>query len=96
MILGPYTVHPGVIWENEFPEPSSAQQVSRTILGNLIVKSVPLTKNKIIISTKDMGTKSRGVFTRDIIVYLKQAELDGSTVPFTYRGASYNTLVASP
>ena len=95
MMLDSFTLHPGVIWENEITEPAAAQQVSRTILGNYDIQSVPLLKRKIVIATKDSGGRSRGYFKRDLIEHLRVAELNRTTVVLTYRDVIYNTKVAA-
>ena len=93
MMLDLFTLHPGCIWENEITEPAVAQQVSRSILGNYDIRSVPLPKRPIVISAKDAGTRARGYFQRDLIEHLRQAELNRTTVTMVYRGITYSTIV---
>lgn len=95
MIIGSYIIHPGVIWENEMTQPAAAQQMTRTMLGNVDIKSVPLLKREMVFSTKDSGSKSRGYFEREVIDFLREAELNGTVVVVIYRGVSYNLIVKS-
>lgn len=93
MILGPHTLHRGVLWVNEITAPSVAQQVDRTILSNIHIYSNPLVKREMIIEARDSGSTARGYFTREQVEYLKDAELNGTTVVLQYRGVSYNTVI---
>lgn len=93
MIMGPFTLHPGVLWVNEITAPVVAQQITRTILSNIYIHHTPLSKKELLIEARDSGTKSRGYFTREQIEYVREAELNGTTVVIQYRGVSYNTVV---
>lgn len=93
MIMGPFTLHPGVLWVNEISAPNVAQQIKRTILSNIHIHHTPLTKKEIMIEARDSGQRSRGYFTREQMEYIRDAETNGSTVVIQYRGISYNTVV---
>lgn len=93
MILGPYTLSPGVLWINEITAPAVAQQMDFTVLGNVHIHNAPILKKEIVLEARDSGKRSRGYFTREQVDYLRAAELSGSTVPMQYRGVSYSTIV---
>jgi len=93
MIMGSFTLHPGVLWVNEVTAPVVAQQIDRTILSNIHIHHTPLSKKEMLIEARDSGQRSRGCFTREHVDYLRAAEESGSTVVLQYRGISYNTVV---
>lgn len=93
MIIGSYTLHPGVLWVNELTAPAVAQQITRTILSNTHIYHNPITNREMIIEAKDSGNRARGYFTREQVEYLRTAEQNGTTVVLQYRGVSYNTIV---
>ena len=93
MILGPYTLVPGVLWVNEITAPVIAQQIDITILGNVHIHNGPILKKTIIIEARDSGKLVRGYFTRAQVDYLRAAETNGTTVVIQYRGVTYNTIV---
>ena len=93
MIIGPYTLHPGVLWVNEITTPAVAQQIDRTILDNIHIHHSPILKKEMIIEARDSGNRVRGYFTRSQVDYLRAAEQNGTTVVVQYRGVAYNTVV---
>ena len=93
MIMGSFTLHSGVLWVNEVTAPSVMQQITRTILGNIHIRHVAVTKRKIIIEARDGGNRSRGYFTREQVDFIKESESNGTVVVLQHRGLSYNTVV---
>lgn len=95
MILGTYTLNPGIIWMNEFDTEGIGQDIQQTLLGNVIIQTLPVTKHQMVIGTKESGNRSRGFWTREQIEYLRTAETNGTTVTLQYRGVTYNTIVVA-
>lgn len=93
MILGIHELHPGVLWENEGSTPAAIQQVTYTLLSNVIIHNVPIAHLELHIGTKDGGSKTRGYFTRTQFEYIKAAEGAATVLPFTYRGLTRNVFV---
>ena len=93
MILGPFSLHPGVLWVNEITAPAVSQQITRTILSNIHIYHQPLSCSDIIIEARDGGARARGYFTREQIEYIKDAEHNGTIIVLQYRGVSHNAIV---
>jgi len=93
MIIGGYTLHPGVIWEDEFTQAAASQSVNKTLLNNVVIYSIPDTKLEFNIVAADSGSVSRGYFTREQIVYFKHQEQVAATIVLTYRDVDYNVIV---
>jgi len=92
MILGSMTLHPGVIWINETTDPRAAQQIEPTLLNNVIIFTTPITKREIVLEARD-GNRVRGVFTRELVEELMDAEQNGIVIPFVYRGLTRSVIV---
>ncbi len=93
MILGPYTLHPGVIWVNEGSTPAATQQISYTILNRVSVHSTPNQNIEIELEAKDSGNKGRGYFSREQFDYLKESEQNATIINIIYRSVSHSVIV---
>lgn len=93
MNIGGFELHAGVLWENELTTPAAAQQITRTVLDNIVVYQTPMSKHEMQIVARDSGNRVRGYFTREFLDYLRAAEASGATVVVQHRGNTYNTIV---
>ncbi len=93
MRIDTFTLHAGVIWDNEITEPSAIQQLSRTVLGTIRVYRMPVSKRKLVFSAKDKGSSGRGYFSRELIMHLQSAELNGTILEIEYRSILYSAIV---
>ncbi len=88
------TLSEDLIWDNEFGNPSISQNVQRTILGNLVIQSLPLSGGRTInLVAVASGNAYEGFFTRTQIVAFKAIEQAGSTVVFHYEGTDYDVKI---
>ncbi len=93
MILDGYTLHSGIIWENEFTRAAASQDIEYTLLNNVVIHSIPDTLNEFVISSADRGSGSRGYFSRDQIVHFRSLEQSATEIVLKYRGISYNVII---
>ena len=92
--LNGVTLSDDLIWENEFDSPVISQNTQRTILGNLIIQSLPINKGRTInLTAVTEGDVYFGYFTRLQIINFKSLEQLGLTVVFHYEGTDYDVRV---
>jgi len=94
--LNGVTLSEDLIWENEFDNPAISQNIQRTLLGSLVIQSMPLVNGRSInlVAVSD-GTSYFGFFTREQVIEFKRIEQSGSTVVFHYEGTNYNVKIRS-
>lgn len=88
------TLSEDLIWENEFDNPAISQNTQRTILGNLVIQNLPLSKGRSInLVAVASGNSYEGFFTRTQIIEFKALEQAGSTIVFHYEGTDYDVKI---
>ncbi len=88
------TLSEDLIWENEFDNPAISQNTQRTILGNLVIQNLPLSKGRTINLVAVASDSSyEGFFTRSQIIEFKFLEQAGSTIVFHYEGTDYDVKI---
>lgn len=92
--LNGVTLSEDLIWENEFDSPAISQNTQRTILGNLVIQNLPLSKGRTInlVANSD-GNSYEGFFTREQIIEFKVLEQSGADITFHYEGTDYNVKI---
>lgn len=83
-------------WENEFDFSEVSQSVKRTILGKIVIHSMPKEKGReIVISSEVSGSSYSGYWTREQVSAVKALERTVTQVPFVYGSFSANVVVKS-
>ena len=83
-----------LIWDGEYDSPVIAQNLQRTILGVLVVQTLPQTKGRIInLTATGSGTNYTGSFTRSQIEGFKLLEQAGTSVSFVYESQTMNVII---
>lgn len=95
MRIDDFDIHPGVIWINEITAKKAAQQITVSMFGQVHVISSRVLKQLMIFEAKDSGKSSRGVFSRDLVEYLIEAEATAQQLLVEYRDKLYNVIVPS-
>jgi hypothetical protein len=92
--LNGVTLDDDLVWEGEFDSAVISQNIQRTILGTLIVQSLPQVKGRIInLVASGSGNSFSGSFTRTQVEGFKSLEQSGSTVAFTYESQVFSVIV---
>ena len=94
--LNGVTLSEDLIWENEFDNPAISQNTQRSILGNLIIQQLPLSKGRILnLVAVASGDSYFGFFTRTQVIAFKALEQVGATIVFHYEGTDYDVKIQS-
>ena len=88
------TLSQDLYWDNEFTTPLISQQEERTILGNSILITAPLSGGRDIrLKAYRSGTMVQGYFTYEQIQQFRVLEQTGQQVEFIYESTTLNVVI---
>ena len=92
--LNGVTLNDSLIWTDEYDNQTVSQNIQRTVLGNLVVQNMPISKGNIItLQAQSSGDNIIGSFTRTQVEAFKALEQAGTVVEFVYDSYVTNVIV---
>ena len=83
-----------LVWDGEFDNESTAQEVKVTLGGHTIVSSSPLLAGELIVLTAKFSSNSiEGYFTREDVQFFKNLEKSQATISLVYETQTFPNVV---
>lgn len=81
-------------WEEEYSDEAASQNILRTVLGNLVLQTMPITSGQFIyLTAKKEGEGYVGFFTRTQIEGFKILEASATPVTFVFGSETFTVVV---
>jgi hypothetical protein len=92
--LNGVTLDDDLYWEEEYSNTAAAQKILRTVLGNIIIQTMPIISGQVIyLVAKREGEGYVGFFTRAQIEGFKALEASALPVTFVFGSETHTVIV---